>query len=387
MILSYSGSMTKVHSRIITWLSQTLRRVNFCFLFILIGCSSYEEQVNEKPTLIEPVDSFQIVDYQSVEEIMNFTFLSDTQLMSVDRNKPALNFYSWEAGEKKYRPIETFPLEGIQSAYSVAILRNKDILLGAIDAKWFRVSPKGLVHPILINDERPYLGKKFLLTSTYRHPMVEAADGTLYFHYFHKGFEDFRKYFQESLLVRYQLSGDTFQTVGSYITKPVESIGFTYPWCTFVSNEEDNSIVLVYPGIDSLYRFSLATNKLVQSALKNPYFTKPSPYIIDSIGNMEYKHNYHQSNFEYGVIRFNPTSQHYAILFTAPQFIDDVTGKKTNLMMVLDKNFKVLKYCSLEGRSFLGASFTMPSGKLAFYVNDNQMNIQRESIKVLLYDY
>lgn len=127
---------------------------------------------------------------------------------------------------------------------------------------------------------------------------------------------------------------------------------------------QGSKIVMLYPGIDSLYTVDLRTNSQSSHYIGNPEYipqTDADPALLFDVGKST---QYYASNFTYGGIFFNEQTRHFVLLYNLPSGNTAVllADEKIAGALVLDEDFRRIGNYSFSHPAWIGLAFPIASG-------------------------
>ncbi|MBS1645513.1 MAG: hypothetical protein JST36_10790 [Bacteroidetes bacterium] len=368
----------------------------YIHLLLILGIfSSCNFPITFRPKLSKAafVDSFTVNDYGDISELGNWCLLGDSLIISLDQSCNQLRFYKKNTlSEFEFENRLSLNISGYISVFS--LLNDTSCIFGNLDNEFYLYSiHNGKIKPLKYNNrQQKLLGNNYMLSTLAYHPLVTVDSGVFFINMYYRSLDGYFKYFGENLVCKFVIRGDSLINEGTLISKPSGLNSYRQPWGRYTSVQEKGYFYLIFPPFDSLYIYDFHENVILKRfCIGNQYYKNPTAFSFDSIfskfGN-QYEYEYDIANFEYYGVFYNPISKNTLLLFSSPNARTEIGDKKL-LGLVLNHDFKTIKYVDFSFYNFFGINCTvlMPNGNLGFLIYENNKAIKRDSIKVLVYTF
>jgi len=314
------------------------------------------------------IEIFTIDKLSSVGATANMTKINDSLLLAWDQKNSSINWIT-KIG-KEYKKSAEKHIE--HSEYFKTMFWNEGII-NLIDAENYVYSydtVKGLQHKFKLDLSVPFLQHNFVVYSENTTPII-INEKNMYFNISTQSGDLYYEQLKGFSMAKISFDKDSFNNVEYLFQKPKILEDQVKPYPSYCFNGKQ--IVLIYPNIDSLYIYDIATKQYSQKHIGNAEYMPHESADKKRIFDVDYTLVYDLHHFHYESIKYNPDTKHYVLFYWLP------VDKKIKVPMIEDLRISALVLNeNLEPIKYFGTT-NLYVGSLCFFNNSS-------AIPMLLYN-
>jgi hypothetical protein len=353
-------------------------------LFIICSCTNKDNHTQvfaDSKSLI--VDSFQVSKLKESIEILNFKEVN-TKLITLIFDSGTIRIYN-KLPAGSYLFEKSIRLKETNLAYSF-FKYESDWLVIDVEGNLFRYdSLWAFMDKQAINLSLNILKNNNRLIQSNNLPFKINGD-TVVGYTLHDDFSGYEESFSEQPYVRFRITKDSIILLNQLSHRPKSAIEYNaLPSHCFRKNE----IFTIYPCYDTIYRCDLKTGITKKTAIDNPDYRLPQPFVLDSLMNFGYVAQYQIKNFSYiPQILYNPVTDHFVVFYYKylinQKSKDNLKEREIHLYaIVLDSNLKKISCIKFDRKYSNPESGFYYSGKgIALSVFKNKFDFETTTFHI-----
>lgn len=335
----------------------------FYIFFVSLFCSCKSNQtVNRIPEKELVVDSFIIDKILDGRELHTTVMLNDSIIIAWGEGYNVLSKFKRKTNvfNRVYEKVITHP-----NQFRCFFLDCNNVINLIDDTnEWYIFDTnKGLNRKCKLHLKLDHLKENYLLLSLHEY-FAFCKDNKIFIRLTHNAVEYYYEGFNENPIVSVNLNKDSFEVARYLFPTPQYIKNMFRPFSVYCF--DGKNIALLYPGIDTLYKYDINKNQYTSAYIGNKEFEQQQTVDQNGMFNSEYSTIYQLHNFQYQSIFYNKNTRHYILFYQTK--VDDsikvpVWQDQSLKAIVLNEDFKSLYYLDFkETYMYTGCFFNTSKG-------------------------